>query len=100
MVMVLIGALLILITQADSVHTPAPSMREQAENGPERKRKPSNSPKKLPSKVDYDDTDELGLELVQGFVSMVRATPRPSSTSAMLIMNRTYLIKGSTCFYF
>ena len=77
----LIGTILIGITQVDSAHTvltgetPAPYVREQAENGPERKRKLSNgSPKKLPPKVDYDDTDELGLELVQGFASMVRIT--------------------------
>jgi hypothetical protein len=76
-----IVAFLVEVTPADNVQpisskgTPVRPVKEQTENGPERKRKLSNgSPKKLPPKVDYDDTDELGLELVQGFASMVRIT--------------------------
>jgi hypothetical protein len=46
---------------------------ERQEDAAERQRKRSIAePQQSPFKVDLDDSDELGLALVQGFASMVR----------------------------
>jgi hypothetical protein len=46
---------------------------ERQEDAAERQRKRSIAdPQQPPFKVDLDDSDELGLALVQGFASMVR----------------------------